>query len=174
MRIASASRAACRYRKAASGQRGPRRRPRPQTVPGRRRRGDAGMLTLFTAIVAVALLGAVGIVVDGGQKIQAAQIARGIAEEAARAGAGQVNASAAYAGGGPAIVDPAQAAAASRQWLSRSDHTGTVTVTGTNAIKVSVTITVPAVFLQIIGVSRLSATGTATADLVEGITGPRP
>lgn len=137
-------------------------------------RGEDGTLTLFTAIAAIGLLAALGFVVDAGQKLQAGQQARAIAEEAARAGAGQVNRSAAYTGGGTVTADPAAAAAAARGYLAASGHTGAVTVTGNRTIQVTVTVTEPAVFTTIIGISRLSATQTATADLVEGITGPQP
>ena len=139
-----------------------------------RLRGEAGTLTLFTAIAAIGLLAALGFVVDAGQKLQAGQQARAIAEEAARAGAGQVNRSAAYGGGGTFTADPAAATAAARAYLAASGHTGTVTVTGNRTIQVTVTVTEPAVFTTIIGISRLSATQPATADLVQGITGPQP
>lgn len=134
-----------------------------------RLRDDRGTLTLFTAITAIGLLAALGFIVDAGVKLQAAQQARAVAEEAARAGAGQVNRSAAYAHGGTFIVDPGQAAAAASAYLSQSGHTGTVTVAGNRTIEVTVTVTKPAVFTSIIGISQLSDTQTATANLVQGI-----
>jgi Flp pilus assembly protein TadG len=139
----------------------------------RRKPSDRGTLTLFTAIVAIGLLAALGFVVDAGEKLQAGAQARAIAEEAARAGAGQVNRSAAYATGGTFTTDPAQAVAAADAYLSHSGHTGSVIVTGNQTIQVTVTVTEPAVFTTIIGISHLSATETATASLVQGITGPQ-
>jgi Flp pilus assembly protein TadG len=139
-----------------------------------RLRGDDGTLTLFTAITVIGLLVALGFIVDAGQKLQAGQQARAIAEEAARAGAGQVNRSAAYAHGGTFTVDPTAAAAAARTYLAQTGHAGAVTVTGDRTIQVTVTITEPAVFTAIIGISQVSATQTATANLVQGITGPQP
>jgi Flp pilus assembly protein TadG len=138
-----------------------------------RLRGDDGTLTLFTAITVIGLLVALGFIVDAGQKLQAGQQARAIAEEAARAGAGQVNRSAAYAHGGTFTVDPA-AAAAARTYLAQTGHAGAVTVTGDRTIQVTVTITERAVFTAIIGISQVSATQTATANLFQGITGPQP
>lgn len=85
-------------------------------------RRDDGTLTLFTAIAAIGLLAALGFIVDAGQKLQAGQQARAIAEEAARAGAGQVNRSAAYAHGGTFTTDPTAAAAAARVYLAASGH----------------------------------------------------
>ena len=137
-------------------------------------RRDDGTLTLFTAIAAIGLLAALGFVVDAGQKLQAGQQARAIAEEAARAGAGQVNRSAAYVGDRRLVTDPAAAVTAAQAYLSHSGHTGTVTVTGDQTIQVTVTISEPAVFTTIIGISHLSATQTATANLVQGITGQQP
>ncbi|SRR6266536_4495865 len=95
------------------------------------RRGDRGSLTLFAVTAAVGLLVAMGFIVDASEKLQAAQTARAVAEEAARAGAAQVNRSAAYATGGPFTTDPAAAVAAAQAYLSQSGHTGSVTVAGT-------------------------------------------
>lgn len=143
-------------------------------IPRKVLRGDDGTLTLFTAIAAIGLLAALGFVVDAGQKLQAGQQARAIAEEAARAGAGQVNRSAAYAHGGTFTTDPAAAAAAASAYLAASGRTGTIIITGNRTITVTVTVTEPAVFTTIIGISRLSSTQSASANLVQGVTGPQP
>ena len=140
----------------------------------RRLRGDRGTLTLFTAIVAIGLLAALGFVADAGVKLQAGMQARAIAEEAARAGAGQVNISAAYAHGGTFTVNPAQAISAAQAYLSQAGHTGSVTVVGGRTIQVQVTVTEPAIFTQVIGITHLSGTQTATASLFQGITGQQP
>jgi len=139
-----------------------------------RLRADDGTLTLFTAITVIGLLVALGFIVDAGQKLQAAEQAQAIAEEAARAGAGQVNQSAAYAHGGTFTVDPAAAVAAARAYLAGSGYPGAVTVTGDRTIQVTVTVTRPAAFTAIIGISQVSATQTATANLFQGITGAQP
>src|SRR5262249_50793971 len=132
---------------------------------------DSGSLTLFTVIVAIAMLVATGFIVDAGLKLQAAQTAHEVAAEAARAGAAQVNRSAAYSVGGQFTTDPAAAVTAAEAYLSQSGHTGSVTVAGNRTIQVTVTVTVPAVFTREIGIS---ATETATANLVQGVTGPQP
>jgi Flp pilus assembly protein TadG len=137
-------------------------------------RRDDGTLTLFTAIAAIGLLAALGFVVDAGLKLQAGQQARALAEEAARAGAGQVNRSAAYAHGGTFTTDPAAAASAARAYLAASGHIGTVTITGARTITVTVTVTERAVFTTIIGISHLSSTQSASANLVQGISGAQP
>jgi Flp pilus assembly protein TadG len=139
-----------------------------------RLRGDEGTLTLFTAITVIGLLVALGFIVDAGQKLQAGQQARAIAEEAARAGVGQVDRSAAYTHGGTFTTDPTTAETAARAYLTASGHPGTVTVTGGRTIQVTVTITRPAAFTAIIGITQVSATQSATANLYQGITGAQP
>lgn len=58
---------------------------------------ERGSVTAFTAVLGLALLICAGLVVDGGAKIQAYREAYAVAEEAARAGAGQVDIDHAYA-----------------------------------------------------------------------------
>jgi Flp pilus assembly protein TadG len=146
---------------------------RPAPPHRRRRLGDEGTLTLFAAIVAIALLAVVAFVLDAAQKLEAGQQARDLAEEAARAGADAVNVQAAYAGSGPLAVSPAQAITAARQYLSQSGHAGTVIVTGTTTVQVTVTVTDPAPFTAVLGITSVSATETATATLTQGVTGPQ-
>jgi Flp pilus assembly protein TadG len=136
-------------------------------------RRDDGTLTLFTVIVVIGLLAAVAFITDAGQKLAAASQAEAIAQQAARAGAAEVNTSAAYAHGGTFTVDPAQAAAAARSYLAANGQIGTVTITGDQTVTVVVTVTKPAAFGVIIGLSSLSATESATANIVSGITGPQ-
>jgi Flp pilus assembly protein TadG len=135
-----------------------------------RRPRDEGTLTLFTAIVAIALLAVVAFVLDAGAKLQAGQQARGLAEEAARAGADAVNTS---ASSGPLTVSPGQAIAAAQQYLSQAGHSGRVIVTGTTTVQVTVTVSSPAPLTAILGIGSVSATETATATLTQGVTGPQ-
>ena len=73
-----------------------------------------GSLTLMLAVMFVALLALAGIVIDGGAKLNRAQNAAAIAQEAARAGAGLVNQANALASGS-FTVDQAQALVAARR-----------------------------------------------------------
>ena len=140
----------------------------------RRAQGDEGSLTLFAAIAALGLYIVAGFVVDAGLQLQAVVTARAVAEEAARAGVMVVNRSAAYAHGGQFVTDPAGAISAAQAYLSQSGHTGRVIVTGNRAVRVTVTVTESAAFTLPLGISRLSATQTATATLFQGVTGPQP
>lgn len=130
---------------------------------------DRGSITLFVAILFLALLAAAGLVVDGGTKIRAARQASSIAEEAARAGAGQIDQNRAYARGGRFVVDRTAAVGAARAYLANSGNSGTVSVINGQRIRVTVTVSKPTTLLSLIGIGKISVTKTATADLLQGI-----
>jgi len=140
-------------------------------LPGRRGGDDRGSITLVLLVLFVALIALSGIVIDGGAKLNQAENANSIAQEAARAGAGMVNQATAYSTGS-FTVDQGQALAAARQYLARGGFTGTVTAVGASSIRVSVTMTAPTRVLSIIGIDSMTSTGSATAALVTGVTGP--
>ena len=129
--------------------------------------GDQGSVTPFTLLTALALMLAVGLVVDGGQKLQALQRADTTAEEAARA-AGQAIQPAPSIRGQAPQVDAAAATAAAQAHLSAAGVSGTVAIDGP-VITVTTTATEPTVFLAAIGITALTADGTARARLVRGV-----
>ncbi len=131
---------------------------------------DSGSLTLMLAVLMVALLAFAGLVIDGGRKLDATEKAYAIAQEAARAGAGQVNTSVAYRSGAYR-VDLPQAIAAARAYLASAGYSGSVTGAG-NQIRVSVRVAEPTTVLSLIGIDSFSSTGSAVASLVTGVTGP--
>ncbi len=146
---------------------GANRDQRNRTPLGRERGSVIRLFViLFPAVLAMA-----GLVIDGGAKLRAEVNATAIAEEAARAGAGMVNRSTAYATGTSA-VSPGQAVAAARGYLAGAGVPGTVAVAGPHTIRVTVTITQPTVILYIIGIGSMTSTGEATANLVTGVTVP--
>jgi Flp pilus assembly protein TadG len=132
---------------------------------------DRGAITLMLLALMVMLLALAGIVIDGGAKLRAAANAAAIAQEAARAGAGVVNQSAAYSRGTFVINQPA-AMAAARAYLASGRYTGTVAATGPRSIRVTVTVTQATRALSIIGITSMTSTGSAVARLVSGVTGP--
>ena len=136
------------------------------------RSAEDGSLTLMLAAMFIALLALAGIVVDGGDKLSAAENATALAQEAARAGAGMVSPQTAYADGRFAVSQTAAIQAAD-QYLARAGyaHTSTVTADG-NSIHVTVQITQPTKILSIIHIDHFTVTGTATARLAAGVTGP--
>jgi Flp pilus assembly protein TadG len=144
-----------------------------RSVPAREANtaGERGTITLMLLVMFFALLALAGIVIDGGAKLAQAENANAIAQEAARAGAGMVNQSKALATGS-FTVDQAQALAAAQQYLAHLGVQGTAVADGPEAIRVTVTITAPTHVLSIIGIDSMNSTGSATASLVTGVTGP--
>lgn len=132
---------------------------------------DRGSITLMFTVLFVTLLAFAGIVLDGGAKLRAAENASAVAQEAARAGAGMVSRSAAYSTG-TFETSQSRAIDAARSYLTSAGYHGTVTRQGTHAMRVSVTVTQHTTILWIIGIRTMTSTGTATAELVTGITGP--
>jgi Flp pilus assembly protein TadG len=135
------------------------------------RHAERGSLTLMLAVLMPVLLALAGLVIDGGRKLNQAGRAYAIAQEAARAGAGQVSTSLAYRSG-TFRVDQAEAIAAAEAYLSSAGVTGSAGADGTRAIRVSVTITGHTTVLSLIGIQTMSSTGSAVATLVSGVTGP--
>ena len=90
------------------------------TAPRWRSASDSGSITLMLAVLFVALIALAGIVIDGGAKLNQAENATAIAQEAARAGAGMVNQGQALSTGS-FTVDQAQAIAAAQQYLASAD-----------------------------------------------------
>jgi len=132
---------------------------------------ERGSITLMLLVLFVALIALAGIVIDGGAKLNQAENANAIAQEAARAGAGLVNPTNALSTGS-FTVDQSQALAAARQYLAAAGYHGTAAPVGTESIQVTVTVTAPTRVLSIIGVDSMTSTGSATASLVAGVTGP--
>ena len=149
--------------------RSPGRPASPSPRGGDRERGT---ITLMLLVMFVALLALAGIVIDGGAKLDQAENANAVAQEAARAGAGMVNQAKALATGS-FTVDQAQALAAAQQYLAKVGYQGTAAPAGPDAIRVTVTVTAPTHVLSIIGVDSMTSTGSATASLVAGVTGAR-
>lgn len=132
---------------------------------------ERGSVTLFTAAVVFPLMLLLAAFLwDGTAKLRAGREAYNVAEEAARAGAGQVDRRAAYTGD-RYIVDQAAALRAARAYLTATGHTGSATPAGAQSIQVRVRVAKPTLFLALIGIDDITVTGTATARLVPGVEG---
>ena len=132
---------------------------------------DRGSISVFVACSVVGLLLIVGLVVDGGVKVRAAQEADALAAEAARAAGQAIDVPAAVAGG-DVRVDRQAAANAANAYLSAAGAPGTVTVSPDGrAIDVTVTITRPTAFLSLIGLADVTVTGHSSVTLVHAVTG---
>lgn len=125
---------------------------------------ERGSLTSWFIITCLGLFLAIGLVVDGGAKITATREAQGVAEAAARAGAGSVTGTSIR--GGDAIVNPATASTAAQSYITASGLAGSATVTG-STVTVTVTQTKKTIFLSLIGINDLKSTATATAQILK-------
>ena len=129
---------------------------------------------MFVAISVLGLLLLVGLVADGGAKLRATQRADATAAEAARAGGQALDLADAVAGT-PDRVDRAVAIRAAQAYLDAAGAVGTVAVSDDRTrLLVTVQATAPTAFLGLIGINQVSATGSAQATLVDGITRGAP
>jgi Flp pilus assembly protein TadG len=143
-----------------------------QTGLRRARRDDRGGVTVFVAVCVIALLGIIGVAVDGGGKMRAVERADYIAGEAARAG-GQAIDPAEAISGNAIVVNPQDAQAAAQAYLRSAGATGTVSVSGDGkTLHVTVTGSYDTKFLSAVGIGSLSVTGQGKATLLHGVTAP--
>lgn len=131
---------------------------------------ERGSVSVFVIVIATSFLIMVGLAVDVAGHLHVMQEARATAREAARVGGQQLQMPTGVRGQG-AVADPGSAAAAAQAYLSAAGVAGSATVTGPDSISVHVTSTYPTTFLSIIGVSSLSATGTAQARITRSVEG---
>ncbi|MFF5188692.1 pilus assembly protein TadG-related protein [Streptomyces sp. NPDC000345] len=133
---------------------------------------DRGGVTVFVAVCVVALIGIIGVAVDGGSKMRATERADYVAGEAARAG-GQAIDPAEAINGTAITVNPQDAQAAAQAYLRSAGATGTVSVSGDGkTLTVVVTGTYDTKFLSVVGIGSLSVTGHGKATLLHGVTAP--
>lgn len=136
---------------------------RHRRLPGwaGRRRADRGSATAWALgiVLVVALLA--GAVLDGGNAMAARVQALDVAQQAARAGANQLDL-AALRNHGLVRLNPAAAQAAAQTFLAQAGVAGTATATPTQ-VSVTVTRPQPTLLLQAIGVDAITVAATASA-----------
>ena len=125
---------------------------------------ESGMVTAFVVVFTLALLVMAGLVLDGGLALSAKVQAIDDAQAAARAGAQAIDIPL-YRSTGQITLDAQAAVADAESYLAQAGHTGTVAVDG-DQVTVTVTISKPTQILSLVGIARLteSGTGTATAE----------
>lgn len=133
-------------------------------------RADTGQTTPFIVITVVALLAGAGLLLDGGLAVVAQIRMIGVADEAARAGAQQLDLTA-YRRTGEVRLDTGRAARAAHRFLATNSLEGTVTVAG-NDVHVIAYTSVSTQFLQLAGLNTLRVHASGDARPVRGITGP--
>jgi Flp pilus assembly protein TadG len=122
---------------------------------------ERGAVSTFLAVIALALLMAAGLAIDGGRKVNALSEASHIADNAARAGAQAVDLDTLRTTGDLQLL-PSEATDRVEEYLTTLGYTATnVTVNGAT-VTVTIDITVDPVLLPT-GSMTVSATETATA-----------
>ncbi|MFJ9179415.1 hypothetical protein [Streptomyces sp. NPDC102360] len=130
---------------------------------------DEGQVTVFVAVVAVAVVMFAGLVLDGGLALAAKVRAIGEAQEAARQGAQALDL-AAYRLDGTVRLVPEEARAGAKGYLASTGGaaSGTVTVTE-DTVAVTVTERQPTQLLGLVGVQGLTVTATGSAHPVRDV-----
>lgn len=129
----------------------------------RRTEREQGSITPFFVAGMIAFYILLGVIVDAGGKVQAAQRADAVAAEAARAGA-QMIATDTLVDGSPPLIDAAGAAGAANAYLTAAGMTGNVQVSG-STITVTTTDTFEPIFLSAVGIGGMEVGGQATIEL---------
>ena len=127
-------------------------------------RDERGVVSTFLAVIALAMLMAAGLAIDGGRKVNALLEASHLADNAARAGAQAVDLDTLRTSGDLRLL-PEEAAVRVDQYLASIGRTGNVTVVG-DTVTVTVSLTVDPVLLPI-GPITVTATETAAAITLE-------
>jgi hypothetical protein len=106
-----------------------------------------------------------GLVFDGGAAMATKASALTVAQQAARAGADQLDLTTLRTTG-EVQLDPAAAEQVAAWWLEQADVAGTVSAT-TELVTVTVTATGSAVLLSVVGITSYELSATATADAIQ-------
>ena len=144
-----------------------RHRPRPRGTDD-----QAGSVSLLLIVAVFGLLIAVGLVVDGGQKLRSTQLVDDAASEAARAAVLSVQPGATVRGQRPK-VDEVAARQAAERYLQRAGVAGSVSV-GDGRVQVRTTSSFTPAFLSIIGMGAQTVNGQADARLARGVAQEQP
>lgn len=122
---------------------------------------ERGAVSTFLAVIALALLMAAGLAIDGGRKVNALREASHLADNAARAGAQGVDLDTLRTNG-DLMLNPAQATDRVETYLETLGYHATNIVIDGATVTVTVTITTNPVLLPT-GPMTVSATEAATA-----------
>ena len=130
-----------------------------------RPREERGAISVWFATASLVMLILVGMAVDLGGKVHSQQRTRGVAAQAARTAAQEVQGSTAVRGE-ELRVDITAAKSAAQAYLHAAGVNGTVSVTGGDTLVVRTTDTYDSKFLGVIGLDAMRVTGEASARLI--------
>lgn len=129
-------------------------------------RDEHGRVTAFVVVLTSGCLFFAGLVLDGGLALAAKIRAIAHAQEAARAGAQELDL-ATYRTTGEFRLDPGLAQSAAQRYLTAVGATGVVTIAG-NTVQVTVTATEPTQLLGLLGISEITVIGYGQAEPDQG------
>lgn len=132
--------------------------------------GDEGMVSAFLLAAMIGLFAVIGLGLDPGEAYAAKIKAIGQAEEAARAGAQQLDLTT-YRATGTLQLDPTAAEQAAQRFLTAEGQTGTVTAT-TTRVTVTITTDYRTQLWHLAGIDTITVHATGTATPQRGITQP--
>jgi len=137
-----------------------------------RRLGERGASTIFVVGMVVVLFAVAGLAIDGGRVLNGKDRAYDVAEQAARAGANQLDIGAVRAaGGGRVLIDESAARNAAAAFVGSVPGYSVESIsTSPTQVTVQVRGTVHSVLLSLAGFSTFVVRGDATASPVTGIT----
>lgn len=124
---------------------------------------EQGSITPFFVAGMIAFYVLLGVIVDAGGKVHAAQRADAVAAEAARTGAQMITTDT-MVDGRPPVIDATAAAGAANAYLAAAGMSGDVQVSG-STITVTTTDTFEPIFLSAVGVGDMEVGGRATIEL---------
>lgn len=133
---------------------------------------ERGSATIFVVGFALVLFAAAGLAIDGGRAINARDKATDVAEQAARAGADQLD-QGALRDHGMVVLDQGAARARADSFVTVAGYAPT-TSTNTDTVTVRASATYRTALLGIIGINSIDVSGVATASPVTGINGATP
>ena len=127
--------------------------------------GESGATSAFVVGIAVTLLAVAGLGVDGGHALNARRKRADDTEQAARAGAQQIDETA-LRGSDVVRLDRGAAYRASANFLARFDYANAGIRVAEDEVTVRATDTVDTVLLSLIGIGQFDISAEATAEAV--------
>lgn len=133
-------------------------------APRRASRSERGAAAAVIVLFTIALMSVAGLVIDGGYALGAQRRAMNAAEQAARAGADQLDQGALR--DGEVRVDAGKAQAAALSYLAGAGLHGKVTVSG-GTVTVTASTDQDTTLLRIVGINSIPITVTASARSID-------
>jgi Flp pilus assembly protein TadG len=133
---------------------------------------ERGSATIFVVGFATVLFAGAGLAIDGGRAINARDKATDVAEQAARAGADQLDL-VALRKDGTIVLDQGGASAVADSFVTVAGYSPSTTTTA-NSVTVRAFATYRTALLGIIGINSIDVSGTATASPATGNNGATP